>query len=56
MVSQSPFAPVVVGGSQLDFLSRLFDTSDFFPRWVCGNWSRDLGWIHIASDIGIWSA
>jgi len=40
----------------MDFLSRLFDTSDFFPRWVCGNWSADLGWMHIVSDLGIWSA
>ncbi|MHB1557814.1 MAG: PAS domain-containing hybrid sensor histidine kinase/response regulator [Isosphaeraceae bacterium] len=39
-----------------EIFTRLFDTSDFFPRWDCGNWSDALGWLHIASDLGVWSA
>lgn len=40
----------------MDFWSKLLDTSDFPARWNCGNWSAFHGWLHIASDIGIWSA
>jgi PAS domain S-box-containing protein len=40
----------------LDFLSQLFDTSDFPPRWRCGRWTPGHGWLHILSDLGIWSA
>lgn len=36
--------------------SRLFDTSDFPPRWHCGTWSSVHGWTHIISDLMIWSA
>src|SRR6516225_2517103 len=39
-----------------DFLSRLFDASDFPPRWHCGNWTAGHGWLHILSDLGVWSA
>ena len=39
-----------------DFLRQLFDTSDFPPRWNCGNWSPAHGWLHIISDLGVWSA
>src|SRR6185295_7673430 len=39
-----------------DFLSKLFDTSDFPARWHCGNWSAGHGWLHILSDLGVWSA
>jgi PAS domain S-box-containing protein len=39
-----------------DFLTHLFDTSDFRPRWRCGNWSEGHGWLHILSDLGVWSA
>jgi PAS domain S-box-containing protein len=39
-----------------DFLTTLFDTSDFPPRWLCGNWTTGLGWLHILSDLGVWSA
>lgn len=39
-----------------EFLSRLFDTSDFPPRWNCGNWSAGHGWLHIASDLAVWGA
>ncbi len=39
-----------------EFLSNLFDTSDFPPRWHCGAWSPWHGWLHILSDLGVWSA
>src|SRR5215468_373865 len=40
----------------IDFLSKLFDTSDFPARWQCGNWTAGHGWLHILSDLGVWSA
>lgn len=40
----------------LDFLYRLFDTSDFPARWKCGHWTPGHGWLHILSDLGVWSA
>ena len=40
----------------MDFFTRLFDTSDFPARWHCGRWSSGHGWLHILSDIGVWSA
>jgi PAS domain S-box-containing protein len=40
----------------IEFLSRLFDTSDFPARWQCGNWTAAHGWLHILSDLGVWSA
>ena len=40
----------------IEFLSRLFDTSGFPPRWHCGNWTPGHGWLHILSDLGVWSA
>ncbi len=40
----------------MEFLLRLFDTSDFPARWTCGRWSLGHGWLHILSDLGIWSA
>jgi PAS domain S-box-containing protein len=39
-----------------EFLSKLFDTTDFPARWYCGNWTNGEGWLHILSDLGIWSA
>jgi PAS domain S-box-containing protein len=45
-----------VGRSMLDFLKELLDTSGFPPRWHCGTWSESLGWLHILSDLAIWSA
>lgn len=35
------------------FFSKLFDTSDFPPRWNCGNWDSAHGWLHIGSDLAI---
>ena len=40
----------------VDFLSRLFDTSDFPPRWYCGAWTAGHGWLHILADLSVWSA
>lgn len=40
----------------LHFLRHLFDTSDFPARWECGNWTDGNGWLHILSDLGVWSA
>ncbi|MEI7686118.1 MAG: ATP-binding protein [Planctomycetota bacterium] len=40
----------------MDFLRLLFDGSDFSPRWFCGRWTAIHGWLHILSDIGVWSA
>jgi hypothetical protein len=40
----------------MSFLQRLFDTSDFPARWSCGQWSPELGWLHIASDLLIFLA
>jgi PAS domain S-box-containing protein len=40
----------------VDFFARLFDTSDFPPRWHCGAWTAGHGWLHIVSDLGVWSA
>jgi signal transduction histidine kinase/CheY-like chemotaxis protein len=40
----------------IDFLSNLFDTSDFPPRWRCGIWTEGHGWLHIFSDLAIFGA
>lgn len=40
----------------LDFFKKLFDTSDWPPRWHCGNWTDFHGWLYIVSDLLIWSA
>jgi signal transduction histidine kinase/ActR/RegA family two-component response regulator len=40
----------------LDFLTRLFDTTGFPPRWHCGEWSNGHGWLHIVSDLAVWGA
>ncbi|WP_439555487.1 PAS domain-containing protein [Dyadobacter sp.] len=38
------------------FFSHLFDTSDWPPRWYCGEWSDFHGWLYIISDVMIWAA
>ena len=41
------------------FISRLFDTDGFPPRWDCGTaWgeSPGVGWLHIASDLATFAA
>ena len=40
----------------LDFFKKLFDSSDWPPRWHCGKWSEFNGWLYIISDLLIWSA
>ncbi|WP_114749937.1 sensor histidine kinase [Pleomorphovibrio marinus] len=41
----------------IDFFQRLFDTSGFPPRWLCGNeWTDFLGWFYISSNLLVWSA
>jgi PAS domain S-box-containing protein len=39
-----------------EFLAHLFEASDFTPRWQCGPWTAGHGWLHILSDLGVWSA
>jgi PAS domain S-box-containing protein len=39
-----------------DFLTHLFDTTGFPDRWNCGNWTPAHGWLHIFSDLAVWSA
>ena len=43
----------------MNFMTRLFDPSGFPARWQCGpGWGESpwLGWLHILSDLGVWSA
>jgi len=40
----------------IDFFGRLFDHSDWPPRWHSGKWSELHGWLYIISDLLIWSA
>lgn len=39
-----------------EFFSKLFDTSDWPPRWHCGTWSDFHGWLYIISDLLIWAS
>ena len=39
------------------FFANLFDTTDFPPRWKCGEaWTAGHGWLHIVSDVVIFAA
>lgn len=43
----------------MELITRLFDSSGFPARWQCGpGWAASpwLGWLHILSDLGVWSA
>ncbi len=40
----------------MNFIERLLDTSDYPARWNCGKWTAFDGWLHITSDIGVWTA
>ena len=40
----------------LDFFRKLFDSSDWAPRWHDGSWTSFHGWMYIISDLLIWSA
>ena len=37
-------------------MGGLFDSTGFPPRWKCGNWAPELGWMHIAADLAIFAA
>jgi len=39
-----------------EFFVKLFDSSDWPPKWHCGRWSGFHGWLYIVSDLLIWSA
>jgi two-component system, sensor histidine kinase and response regulator len=58
-LAPTAFGIVSVGrkvASMFEFLTDLFDPSGFPARWHCGSWTASLGWLHILSDLGIWSA
>lgn len=40
----------------MDFFYELFDGSGVPARWHCGDWSRPLGYLHLVSDLGVFSA
>jgi len=40
----------------MDFWRNLFNTDDFPARWYCGQWTDGHGWLHVLSDLAIWSA
>ena len=40
----------------VEFFTSLFDTTGFPPRWHCGVWSAQLGWLHIVSDVAVFGA
>jgi two-component system, sensor histidine kinase len=40
----------------MGFLHWLLDTSNYPPRWYCGQWSSAMGWLHIVSDVAIFVA
>ena len=39
-----------------EFFRKLFDSSDWPPRWHCGKWTDFHGWLYIISDLLVWSA
>src|SRR5437763_11693411 len=39
-----------------DIIRRAFDTSGFVPRSRCGEWTDELKWLHVTSDLFIWLA
>lgn len=39
-----------------DIFTNPLDTSGFWPRWNCGAWSSELGWLHVVSDLAVWMA
>ena len=45
-----------VENSLSGFFGHLFDTSTYPQRWNCGSWTPLEGWLHIASDVGIFLA
>ncbi len=39
-----------------DIIERLFDSSGFVPRRLCGEWTTELVLLHNLSDALIWLA
>jgi len=37
----------------IEFFQKLFDTTGFMPRWICGRWTDTHGWLYILSNINI---
>lgn len=46
----------IICGVAMDFINFLFATDRWPPRWRCGHWTDELGWLHICSDIAIFLA
>lgn len=40
----------------MEFFAKLFDSTDFVPRAICGHWTTGLIRLHNASDFLIWTA
>src|SRR6476661_3293854 len=40
----------------LSTVMAFLDASRFPARWLCGEWTPVLGWLHIGSDLAIWGA
>lgn len=34
----------------------VLSTTNYPPRWQCGDWTTWIGWLHILSDVAIWAA
>jgi chemotaxis family two-component system sensor kinase Cph1 len=39
-----------------EFFGQLFGVDGFTPRWRCGLWTAEHGWLHIISDVAIFGA
>jgi signal transduction histidine kinase len=37
-------------------ITKILDTSDFPPRWSCGDWTSLHGWTHVAADLATFGA
>jgi signal transduction histidine kinase/CheY-like chemotaxis protein len=55
-LAHSPPQGAAVENSLSGFFQHLFDTSSYPARWNCGQWTSLEGWLHIASDVGIFLA
>src|SRR5262249_38454844 len=44
------------GAAVFNFLTHLFDTTGFRSRWDCCDWTLGHAWLHILSDLAVWSA
>jgi hypothetical protein len=40
----------------MDLFTCLFDAPALPWRWDCGVWTPAEGWLHIPSDLAVWSA